>query len=281
MAEPSTCSNAPRRGGCGAILGIGCAGVLVLALIVGLIAWFNRDVIARHAFVTVALMGGEELIAQVGLEVNDQEAVMRSMRKLGEQIKAGEVSMEQGEAIAAEMQRSATAAVVLLRAFETRYLESDAVPEAEREAAKLACNRYARAVQDGRIPRHTLGPLVDLVSTETTNEDGETVREWDTDLTPQQVEECRTYIANTVASYQITDEYTAIDLEAMLDDAIERGLEGKQIDPEVQPTELPPPSPRSDSEVPPPSKRPGMGIPDDQQPPVAPPPGEQDNETML
>jgi len=215
-AGPDT--GAGSGGGCLKALGCGCLILVLGAVLLGVGAYLNREALLAFGIKQFARVIAEEQMRLPGEEV---EAVMRPIGELADRVSEGEISQEEGQAILKRLVEGDEGAAVLLRGFETRYIDHEGlVPEERRGEAALAVNRFANGLLDDRIPRSALAPVGDVVLVE----DAAGNPQLKEPLTAADVQQVIGILEDANAEHGVDDAYDALDLEALVRRAIDEAV---------------------------------------------------------
>ncbi len=138
--------------GCAKMAGVGCLVLIVLGVVVGLVVYVKAKDWARAGAAKLAEIGGEGLMEQAGLSEAERESAMEPIREFAQQIRDGDVTLEQGMAVMKELAEGPAFAVLLTRGFEGKYLAASELSDAEKQEGHVTLTRFAQGVSTERIP---------------------------------------------------------------------------------------------------------------------------------
>lgn len=242
---------AKPKSGCGKWIGGCLVALLLLAIGVGYVV-MKAPQIMRWTGATAVTMMVEAMLDR-GLQLPDEErdAVMAPVERLADRVKAGEIDEEQAVEVLTRLFESNEAAAVVLHGFESRYVDSELIPESQRETALLTANRFASGILDGRIPRRSLVPLRHIVVERRDGEGGSEEARLKEELDAEDIQKALAIMDEAVLEHGIDDPYhkrSPDELSAMVDRAIERaidqGADGEDHEPAAG-DEPPFPAPRT------------------------------------
>lgn len=234
-----------RSSGCGKWIG-GCAVLLLLAAIgVGYLIYKGPQILRWTTAKTVTFVTEQMLDQSLQLPDEEREAVMAPVERLADRVVEGEIEGETAALAMADVLDSNEAAVIALHGFESRYVDSDLIPEGEREAAMLTTNRFATGILDRRIPRRHLHELAEIVLVEREGaEEGDAVQKrLKTELSAEDIQDALAVMDRAVTTAGIDAPYekrSPQELSALVDQAIERALREQRQRPPGGPGGQPP-----------------------------------------
>lgn len=209
-------SSASRRGG---VLG-GCLAVLAVFLIIliagGVYVYQNWRGWTASAMQQVSL----GIVNESGLPQDQKDLIVAEVTKVGEDFKAGKISVRDLKRVGEELVESPLIPLAGVQAARQKYIEpSDMTPE-EKAAAERSLQRFARGVYEKKIPQEAMDDVVKPITT--LKADGR----WELKDKPTRLE-LDQFIANAKAradDAEIPDEPFDLNIAAELKKAIDKAL---------------------------------------------------------
>jgi hypothetical protein len=196
-----------KKSGCGKAAGIGCLVIVLLACIGGYLAVTNWP--------KLFVFGASAMLEGLQLPPEEKEAALAPVREMAEKIKKGEITGQQGEAMARALAEGPLFLVIMLRATEVNQMKSPLLPPDEQAALHTNVTRLAQGLFDGRVARTNAEEVLSAVYTTTRKPGGGIKVEAKSPLTPDQQ---TTFIA---AVKKAADDAGIEDLEFKIDIAAE------------------------------------------------------------
>jgi truncated hemoglobin YjbI len=203
-------------------LGIGCLILVILSGIGGVVLVKKLPDLIQSGGAALVVKGFEATLKGAGLPEDEQEAIMVPVKELMADFKSNELSMEELGKVMSVVVDSHVPRMVMMRGFELMYVEDSELSEEAKQGAKKTVSRYLRAMMTDKISHEGEHEekISDIVTTETTNEKGETVNELKEDLTKEELDQCLEIMKNKADEAGIEDRMFSIDIASALQDAI-------------------------------------------------------------
>ena len=211
-----------KSSGC-AKWGVGCGIIAILLVAVTAYGIYNIKSLMLWGASKGAIIVMEAMIDEsLKLPEDEREAVMRPVRKFAQRVADGEIDPEVALETVTGLVTSNEAVAVITRSFEHRYLTPEIFPDGEHEVQALTANRFAHGAVAGVISKQTLKSLADVAVEEYTDEYGEKQYRIREPLKEEDIRKALTIMEAAVAEAGITDTYRPLDLEALVEQALQR-----------------------------------------------------------
>lgn len=222
--------SAQKKGsGVGKVLGIGCLVVVLILGIGGYLVAKNISKIGRSLGAKAMVSVAKQMIAQSGLPAEEQDAIMKPILQLSDEIKAGEVTMEQMQKIAEALSAGPLASLVTVKAVEIKYLEPSGLSEAEKTEGRRSLSRFAEACARNQASLNdNSNELGTLLTVETAGESGESSTQLKDQLTDDEVRQALAIMKRSADSAGIPDEAFKVDIAAALSAAIAKSKQAAE-----------------------------------------------------
>ncbi len=220
----------PRRGGsntCLTILGIGCLGMLILAVAAGLVIYFKGGDIVRAGAAKVTEAAVEEMLKELQIPAGEREAAMAPVREFAQQIRAKKVSWEQGGEILKEVAEGPVSVVVMARTFEVKYLQPSPLSPEEKAAGHVNVSRFAHGISEAKIPREKGQPILDIITEKGSDSRGRNRDKLRDSITGEELARCLKIAKDEADAAGIENKEHPIDLAREIRKAIDRGMNAR------------------------------------------------------
>lgn len=204
--------------------GVGCLVLVGLAVLLGIVLYFKAETWARSAAAKVVEIIAEEVMDEVGLSEEEKRSASKPVREFAQKVRDGEASMEQIAAVAKEFAEGKAWAALLMRGFQTKYLEPSELTDDEKAAGRVLVGRFTDGLLKESIPMERLEEISDIVSVKTTGADGkEQVKLKDT-ITIEELKSCLVIMKDAADKGGVEDREFTHDIGEMIGEAIEKGM---------------------------------------------------------
>lgn len=140
---------APRKSGCGTYFLIGCAVLLILGIVGGILVARNFE---RWAVAFLCYVAEEGVKAQ-NLPEDQKQRIIDQVRRLEDEHAKGNISREDLRELMTRIVESPLVAVGLVIVVEQGYLNKSGLPDEEKATAAISLRRFVQGVVDGDIDR--------------------------------------------------------------------------------------------------------------------------------
>ena len=222
-----------RGFGCLQLAGIGCLALVCLAVVLGIVLYFKAESWARAAGAKLAEVMVEEMVEEVGLSEEEKLSVRKSVREFARKIREGEVSAEQIAAVLEEFAEGGAWAALLMRGFETKYLEPSDLPEEEKAAGRVTVGRFVEGLASEDVPAKRLEEISDIVTYEAVGSDGRKQRRLKDSITTEELRACLSTMKDAADAAGVEDRQFTHDIGEMIEAAIGRGMAPGRASPPV------------------------------------------------
>lgn len=207
-------------------LGVGCLVLLVAGVASGYYVWIKKDEWARRAAAFTAEKMFEGVVDGLNIPEKEKKAVMKPVRAFAQEIREGKVSMEQGTAVMQALVKGPLVVILMLRAFETKYLEPSALSEEEKENARVQISRYAHGLVTEKIPQKETDKISAIVAVTTADSHGNTKKTLKESLSDEEVRQCLKIMKTATAEAGIPEREFKFDVTKEIQKAIAKGMAG-------------------------------------------------------
>jgi hypothetical protein len=104
----------------------------------------------------IANAAAQQIVSESGLPEDQKQSILADIRQLGDDFKAGKVSMEQLGHVAKSITESPLIPLAGVQAVRTKYIEPSTMTAEEKADAILTVQRYARGVYERKISTNEL-----------------------------------------------------------------------------------------------------------------------------
>ena len=237
-----------RKPGAGKYIAVGCLAVLI----VGLIALVIGGVYVANNWKTWASDVTTELMANgirdTELSLEDQRALIARVELVGEEFKAGALTLEEMQLSGRTLLESPLLTVGVVEGMAKAYIEPSELTDEEKTKAKRLTDRLGRGIYDKRITYEELDGALKPLSKAgktiriTSDSEGRTTSVQIDMKPPEQVtaDELRQFMANAESLLEqkaIPDEPFEIDVVDEFDKAIEAAVGRRIVPDEAETTE--------------------------------------------
>lgn len=210
--EPSGCARLAK--------GCGCAAAVMLVVLIAFGTWVAFS--WRSWAVFFLQQGMQTALDAAPLEADDKRRILAVVDRLGDEFKAGTVTVEQMGRVIEEIATGPIVPLAFLIAIDTNYLQPSGLADEERAAARRLLERAARGVTTRAIAPEEATRLVEPLFEEVPGEtDSRRLRKRLTDA------ELRDFIARVrerVEAAGVPDERFEVDVAAEAEAAVARAL---------------------------------------------------------
>ncbi len=206
--------------GCWKAAGIGCLALVLAGGLVGVWAYRNAGRLLRTGAAHMLDKGAEVMFEAMQLEAEDRQAAMAAIAELSEQVRTGELTMEQGGEILTALAEGPLPMIVALRLFETTILEPSALDAETKAQGRVTVSRFAEGLVRGSIPPEKGEEALDAISVQK-----EDRREMKPDLTTAELIGCLEIMKTAADEAGIEDRKFTYDLAEEIRKVIRRGLD--------------------------------------------------------
>ncbi|MHC5058330.1 MAG: hypothetical protein ACYTKD_27045 [Planctomycetota bacterium] len=215
-----------RGFGCLQAAGIGCLALIGLAVVLGIVVYSKAESWARAAGATLVEAVTEQAMSEAGLSEEEKDSAREPVREFARKIRDGEVSAEQVAAVVEEFAEGGAWAVLLMRGFQTKYLEPSDLPEEEKAAGRVTVGRFVEGLLRETVPTKRLGEISDIVTYETAGPDGEKQHKLKDSITTEELRSSLSIMKDAADAAGVEDREFTRDIGEMIGQAIERGMAG-------------------------------------------------------
>jgi hypothetical protein len=207
--------------------------VLVIALALGITAALKWRSFAAMGINSIAT----QAVTTSALPQDQKDRILAKITGVTGDFKSGKISLEQAGKVLESVFEGPLMPLTMMMAVEEKYFKKSGLTEQDKADAKMAINRFARAVADGKLKINDLMTSMDVLSTKsssntTTVTPGGTTTTTshrnDFQLKPTATdEELRTFIADVKAKAdkaEVPAEVPPMNIAEEIEKAIDAGL---------------------------------------------------------
>jgi hypothetical protein len=210
--------------GCAKIAGIGCAAMVVLAIVAGIVVYYKGHDLLRAGGAAVANMAAVEMMDQFEIPAAERDAAMVPVREFTEKVKKGEVSTEQIGAVAKAFVEGPAFAAIAARGFDAKYMKKSSLGADEQAAGRTTLSRFAHGISSGAVPHAALEGLKDIVTVSGKGADGKDDVDLKDALTDDEVRAALAHMKSSADGGGVEQREFAIDLPAEIRSSIKKGM---------------------------------------------------------
>ena len=210
--------------GCGAKVGIGCGVLAVIGIVLALVVVVKAKDWARTAGAAVLEIAAEAMMDEFELPEDEKTAAMEPVREFAQQIRDGNVTLEQIAAVGEALTEGPAIAAVLMRGFEAKYLAKSELPDEEKAEARVTISRFVHGVSTESIPSGKVEEISGLVTYETTGPGGETTHNLKESITTEELRSCIKIMKDAADGAAIEEKEFTFDVAEEIRKAIEKGM---------------------------------------------------------
>jgi hypothetical protein len=192
--------------------------------LLGIVAYFKAESWARSAGATLVEVMTEQIMDEMGLSEEEKSSASVPVREFTQKIRDGEASMEQIKAVAEEFAEGKAWAALLLRGFQTKYLEPSELTDDEKAAGRVLVGRFTDGLLKESIPMERLNEISEIVTYETTDADGDEQRKLKDSITIEELKSCLAIMKEAADKGGVEDREFTHDIGEMIGDAIDKGM---------------------------------------------------------
>jgi hypothetical protein len=213
----------PRKIGCMQMLGIGCAGALVLAFVVGVVLYYKAGDWLRAGGAAIANLAATEVMDEFEIPKAERDAAMVPIREFTEKVKNNEVSPEQIGQVMKTFAEGPAFAAIAARGFEAKYLKKSGLTDDEKAEGKKTLTRFAHGISSGAVSPLALDGVKDIVTTPKKggNKDEFELKET---LTDEEVRKALAHMKSHADRAEVEDREFKVDLAKEIRASIEKGM---------------------------------------------------------
>ncbi len=213
----------PKKGcGCGCWLAAFAMLLLVAALLCAGVLWYvtaNINTLGADFARSVI----KQIVDDSELPVEDRQAIMQQVDRVVDGFKRGDITLQDFEKVANELQNSPLLTTLMVLAAEEKYIKNSGLSDEEKTAASLEVRRVAQGVIDKKISQEELEEVLALITIDEGNEQKK-LKDFLTD------EELRGFIAKCKElsdKAEVEQDPPPVDIAAELRKLIDRALGDK------------------------------------------------------
>ncbi len=207
-------------------VGLGCL-VIIIAIGIGVGVVMNKvkkmggmEGAGRAIAATGLLKFTDTILDGMNIPQTERSAIMAPLKTLGDQVRAGEVTMQQGEAIIGKIMEGPIMGVLMAQGFQGSYLDTSSLTDAEKAEARLTINRFQQGFITEKLDMETLNQLNQYVTTPSS--DGK--NNLKSELSDEDLKSSLTVMKSAADDANIPLSETPIDLPGLFQKAINSGL---------------------------------------------------------
>ncbi len=207
-------------------VGLGCL-VIIIAIGIGVGVVMNKvkklggmEGAGRAIAATGLLKITDAMLEGMHIPETDRTAIMAPLETLGDQVRAGEVTMQQGEAILGKIMEGPIMGVLMAQGFQGSYLDASSLTDAEKTEARLTINRFQQGFISEKLDMETLNQLEQYVTTP--GSDG--TNNLKAELSDEDLKSSLAVMKSAANGASIPLSETPIDLPGLFQKAIDSGL---------------------------------------------------------
>jgi hypothetical protein len=208
--------------GCAHAIAIGCLGILLLVVVVGVVAYYKMGDWVRSGGAAIVNLVAEEALKDLDIPAAEREAAMEEVRAFSQKVKDGEVSVQEITSVAEHFAKGPAFAAIMARGFEVKYLAVSELPEEEKAEGRKTLSRFSHGVSQKQIPRETLEELKQIIAHEKQNEDDPV--KFKKALTPEELRRALNVMKAAADDAGVEDAVFTIDLTAEIRKSIDEGM---------------------------------------------------------
>lgn len=210
-----------KKGGAGKVIGIGCLVIVVMLSIAGFLVVKNIKKIGRSVGASAITRIAETIVDESGLSSEEKTAVMKPIKELAAEFKAGDMTIEQLGAIIGTIAEGPLASLITVKAIETKYIEASGLNAAEKQNARKLASRYGEACARGLITANADNQgLNAIIMTETTDSVGDKTTKLKNSLSTAELQQCLAIMKAGADKANIPDKLHQMDMGKAISDAI-------------------------------------------------------------
>lgn len=208
---------------------IGCLVLIIVALVGGFVATQLVKSAGRSLIAATVEAGFETALEVAGIPADDQKEVMDPVRGFTQELRDGNVTLEQGKSVGDEVGKIMDGVMAALQArkFDKTFLQTSELSAEDKQAGSVLVSRYAWGRAKKEISGYDIkSHLTD--SKEVPRTDGQpgtkTVTTWKKSLTTEEVQAVLATMKEGVDSGVVPDGKQEVDLSAIVQEAIDVGM---------------------------------------------------------
>jgi len=210
-----------KKGGAGKAIGIGCLVVVLILGIAGFVVAKNIKKIGRSVGAATITRLAETVVNESGLSAEEKAAVMKPIKDLAGEFKAGEMTMEQLGTIMGTIAEGPLVSLITVKTIETKYIEASGLSAADKQNARKLASRYAEACARGLITANADDQgLNTVIMRGTTDSVGGKTTKLKDSLSSAELQQCLAIMKAGADRANIPDKLHQMDIGKAISDAI-------------------------------------------------------------
>jgi len=213
-----------RGFGCLQLAGVGCLVIVALVVVLGIVLYFKAEDWARAAAAKFVEVAADEVMDEVGLSDEEKRSASGPVREFARKIRDGEASAEQIAAVVEEFAEGKAWAALLMRGFQTKYLDPSELSEEGKAAGRVVVGRFTEGLLKESIPQERLEEISNIVTYKITGTDGQEQRKLKESITADELKSCLAIMKDAADTGGVDNREFTHDIGEMIGQAIERGM---------------------------------------------------------
>jgi len=219
---------APKKSGAGRKIatgcGIGCLVILIAAAVLGFYVKRNwRRIAADKAQKHIM-----QVVNASDLPDDQKKAVEGHVARLSEAFKSQKISVEQLGKAGQMFAEGPIMPLIVVRAFEAKYVAPSGLPAQEKQRASLDLNRFMRGIVEKKIPQSAVDEVIEPISVQ----DDKGQRRVKETLTQDELKAFLASVRQRADKAKVPDERYVVDVAAEVGKIVDGALKAQDQPPE-------------------------------------------------
>ena len=167
-------------------------------------------------------ISADGVFVQIQLPEAERGSAMSAIRSLTQDIREGKVNLQQGKRIAKALNDKALIGAIIIRSFESQYVHLSSLKDSEKTDAHQTLTRFVHGVIDGKIPRESLDAVLNMISEEQGNSNGN--RRLKNSISEEELKDVLLNMKDAADHAQIENRTYEIDIAEIIREAIKKGM---------------------------------------------------------
>ena len=143
--------------------------LVTLAVAAGTIAIKKLKENSPRIIAKMVEISAEGLFIKIELPQSERTAAMKEIRRFTQQIRDGQVSLQQGSQVITALGDQSFIGAIMIRGFEAGYINASALSPDERQAAHKTLTRFMHGSVEEKISSETYDEIMQMISDEQTD----------------------------------------------------------------------------------------------------------------
>ena len=199
---------------------------LIFSFLLAVVGYFGYKKLKEKVPEIIAGMietSAEGVFVQIKLPEAERKAAMDTIKDFTRDIRDGKVDFQQGKRIAKALGDKALMGAILTRSFETQYVCSAYLGDAEKRSAHVTLTRFVHGVIDDKISKETLDAILNMMSEEQGNKKNGKNR-LKNSISVEELRDILLKMKGAADKAGIENREYKIDIRTIIREAIEKGM---------------------------------------------------------